>query len=390
MDSIDRFLHEKKIDAYLMISESQNNASMYYLTGFLAPDSFIYLKKNEEGILFISQMEYGRAKKESTVKRIESTLDHGIMEKVRGNKDPNLAFCDFISDLMGEYEIKSVAVPMDFPIYVGDCLRKNGIKVVPQSNLIENDRSIKTPSEVDLIKKAQFACEKAMKAAINVIKNSNNKKGALFYKGESLTSEKVKQAIKHTLIDWGCTDEDPIVACGKQASDPHFSGSGQLMANQPVIIDIFPRLQRGRYFSDMSRTVSFGKPSTEVMDMYVAVLDAQNRAIEMVKPGVKCSDIHNAVCDLFEERGYGTTRKNDRSGFIHATGHGVGLEIHEKPTISENDYVLLTGNVITIEPGLYDPKLGGVRIEDILLVKNKKCENLTKFKKDIVVDMAMK
>ena len=387
MDNIDRFLKEQKIDAYLIISESQHNASMYYLTGFLAPDPFIYFKKKGEGILFISQMEYERAKKESTVKRIESTLDHGIMEKIRKNKDNNLAFCDFVSDLMDEYEIKSVAVPMDFPIYVGDCLRKNGIKVVPQSDLVENDRAIKTPAEVDLIKKSQFACEKAMKAAISLIENSNKKKGALFYKGESLTSEKVKQAIKHALIDWGCTDEDPIVACGKQASDPHFSGSGQLMANQPIIIDIFPRLQRGRFFSDMSRTVSFGKPSTEVIDMHDAVLDAQNGAIELVKSGVKCSDIHNAVCDVFEERGYGTIRNNDRTGFIHSTGHGVGLEIHEKPTVSENDYILLAGNVITIEPGLYDPKWGGVRIEDLLLVKNKKCENLTKFKKDIIISM---
>lgn len=386
MDSINSFLQEKKIDAFLMISESVNNANMYYLTKFLAPDPFIYLEKDGVRSLFVSHMEFERAKKESSANRVESTLDHGIMEKIKEIRDPNLAFCDFLCDLLNKYSIKSVAVPLDFPIYIGDGIREKGIEITPKSSLVENNRAIKTTSEIDLIKKAQFACEKAMETALNLIKNSHKRKGKLLYKQKSLTSEKVKQAIKHTLIDWDCMTEDPIVACGKQASEPHLSGSGSLMANQPIIIDIFPRHQSGRFFSDMSRTLSFGKPSIEVLDMHSAVSDAQDKAIGMIKSGVTCSEIHNAVCDLFEERGYGTIRKNDRIGFIHSTGHGVGLDIHEKPTISDNDYVLLEGNVITIEPGLYYPEVGGVRIEDLLVVKKKGYENLTKFKRDIIIE----
>lgn len=119
--------------------------------------------------------------------------------------------------------------------------------------------------------------------------------------------------------------------------------------------------------------------------MYETVLAAQKKAFGMVKPGVKAADVHNAICDLFEEHGYDTYRSGSKAGFIHSTGHGVGLDIHELPSVGENEALLEAGNVITIEPGLYYPEIGGIRLEDMVLVTENGCQNLTGLEKRFVL-----
>ena len=158
-----------------------------------------------------------------------------------------------------------------------------------------------------------------------------------------------------------------------------------LKPNESIVIDIFPRSKKQRYFADMSRTVLKGEASPEIQKMYDAVLEAQMEAIELVKPGTLCSDIHNRVCDVLESRGFKTIRDGSKVGFIHSTGHGVGLDIHEIPYVGAQDTPLEKGNVITIEPGLYYPDQGGIRIEDMLLVTENGCENLTSLEKRFVI-----
>jgi Xaa-Pro aminopeptidase len=249
------------------------------------------------------------------------------------------------------------------------------------------ERAIKGVQEIEYVRKAQRACEHAMEIAITVIKRSSVKGNCLMDNGKVLTSESVKAYIEHALIDSGCTCDcgEPIVACGKRAADPHFTGSGPIFANAAIIIDIFPRLKTERYYADMSRTVVKGEPEKKIKEMYKAVKHAQDAAFALVKVGVTCKEVHNLVCDVFEERGYGTIRKGSKKGFIHSTGHGVGLDLHEKPRVGDNDYELRKGNVITIEPGLYDPEVGGIRLEDMVLVLKKGCENLTKLEKKLVI-----
>ena len=148
-----------------------------------------------------------------------------------------------------------------------------------------------------------------------------------------------------------------------------------------VIIDIFPRLKAERYFADMTRTVVKGEPKKELKELYETVLDAQNAALALIREGITCKEVHNCVCDVFEERGYETIRTGGKKGFIHSTGHGVGLSVHELHSVSDNEYVLQKGNVITIEPGLYIPGLGGSRTEDMVVIKSDGCNPLTKSEK---------
>jgi Xaa-Pro aminopeptidase len=224
-----------------------------------------------------------------------------------------------------------------------------------------------------------------MEAAIVLIAGAEEREGLLYHQGEVLTGVKVLSVIDHTLLDYGCEAEETIVSCGKDTANPHGNTDGPLKANAPIILDIFPRSKKKRYFADMTRTVLYGEASEELKKMYETVLAAQKKAFGMVKPGVKAADVHNAICDLFEEHGYDTYRSGSKAGFIHSTGHGVGLDIHELPSVGENEALLEAGNVITIEPGLYYPEIGGIRLEDMVLVTENGCQNLTGLEKRFVL-----
>lgn len=369
--------HQKPL---LLVNESRHNADMYYATRFLSADPIIYLclSQGREDLLIVSQMEYERARKESIVKEIRSTLDYGY----------NLQPEELILKILRDEGVDAIEVPKYFPVYTADALRREDIEVIPVEKVaMAKEREIKTEQELNYMRKAQRACEDAMGVAIEVIKNSSMKDNYLVTNGEILTAELLKAYIEHALIDSGCSSDagEPIVGCGNKTADPHYSGHGPVSAHDTIIIDIFPRLNAERYFADMTRTVVKGEPPKELTEMYAAVMQAQDAALELVKAGVRCKEVHGRVCDIFEEKGYGTLRIKSKNGFIHSTGHGVGLDLHENPHVGDNDYELCAGNVITIEPGLYDPEVGGVRLEDMVLVLKNGCENLTQFERKLVI-----
>lgn len=364
----------------LMVSESIRNADMYYASRFLVSDPFIYLHRPATGseLLVVPQMEVGRAKKESAVKEVRSSSEYGRELKLE----------ELLIAILHAEQIRAVEVPRYFPLYTAEELRKAGIAVAPVEDVpMTRERAVKHEHEVRYMKQAQRATEEAMAGAVQLLRNAKVQEGVVMVSDDVLTSERVRGAIEHTLIDAGCACDagEPIVSSGASTADPHSSGYGPLIADAPIILDIFPRLKRERYFADMTRTVVKGKPSPEIREMYEAVLEALDAARALVKAGTPCRAVHFRVCDLFEARGYETLRQGGRTGFLHATGHGVGLNVHENPRVGDNDLVLQRGNVITLEPGLYDPRVGGVRMEDMVLVREHDCENLTQFEKKLVV-----
>ena len=364
----------------LMVSESLRNADMYYATRFLVSDPVIYLARPapQGELLVVPQMEVGRAKKEATVEEIRSTGEYGRDLKLE----------ELLIAILHAEQILAVDVPRYFPLYTAEELRKAGIAVVPVEEVpVTRERAVKHEHELRYMKQAQRAAEKAMAVAVQTIRTAKVQAGVLMVADDVLTSERVRSAIEHTLIDSGCACDggEPIVSSGTSTADPHSSGYGPLSADAPIIIDIFPRLKRERYFADMTRTVVKGMPGKAIREMYDAVREAQDAAQALVKAGTPCRAVHFRVCDLFEDRGYETLRQGGRRGFIHSTGHGVGLSVHENPRVGDNDQVLQRGNVIALEPGLYDPEVGGVRVEDMVLVLEHGCENLTRFEKQLVL-----
>jgi Xaa-Pro aminopeptidase len=362
---------------HLIIDDSIHNQDLYYATRFLAQDRFLYLNSGSREILLVSQMELGRAREESRIDNIRTTADYDITGKSK-RYGRETAYGLVVAELLHDEEITRIEVPRSFPVFLADDLRRRGFEVVPVRSQIAELRTVKTEREIRQIKKAQICCEAAMRRAIDAIRSAGIRDGALIDSGQVLTSERIRARIEHTLIDCGCESHSTIVACGRDGAEPHSMGTGTLRADESIVIDIFPRLKRERYCADMTRTVARGNPTQALIEMYGAVLDAQSAAIQAVRAGISGEDVHDVVCDLFDDRGYGKL-------FLHSTGHGVGLDVHEAPSIATGGEVLKAGNVITIEPGLYDPAIGGIRLEDLVVVTESGCENLTTMEKRFVV-----
>lgn len=389
---LDSILTRKGAGALLHYSESYRDANMYYITGFLAPDPFIYLKRvDKEPLILVNTMEYSRAKKEAQVKEIKSYEEYDYTKIIKSMPDPNSGFAKFLASVskkeLGQKTV--ICVPPNFSVAAADALRKEGLTVKPMFDVVEKARETKEYGELEAVKETQVVVEEATRKIIDFIAEADvDSKGTLVFrengKQQPLTVGKIKAMFGHYFIEKEIVTEQPlIVACGPRGADPHYDGepSDLLKANAPIILDIPPRHLRNRYWSDMTRTVVKGKASTAIKKMFETVLEAKNAAMDAIHAGVLGSEMQLTCFGILEKAGYETVRggKQITKGYIHGLGHGVGLEIHEGPRMSEfYPFPLEEHNVVTVEPGLYDPEIGGVRIEDIVEVTRRGCNNFTK------------
>ncbi|MFC7199323.1 M24 family metallopeptidase [Halospeciosus flavus] len=381
LSELDAALAERGFDGYLLDAASEES-NQRYLSGFDAPDPFVTLYTPEETALLVSSLEYGRAKSESRADTVYRWNDFDLRERAQ-EVGRETARGDALADFLTEVGVSSVLVPRRFPLFSADALRERDVAVEPDGDeVVEDVRAVKTETEVDHIRVAQKANEAAMRAAEDLIAGAAVEDGVLHHAGEPLTSERVREEIEVTLLRHGCALDETIVACGADAAEPHNRGSGPLGAGEPIIVDIFPRDKETKYHSDMTRTFVRGEPSEDARDFYAVTEAALDAALDALEAGVTGADVHGAVCDVYEDAGYPTLRSDPdtETGFIHSTGHGVGLDVHESPSVSDRaDDELEAGHVVTIEPGLYDPDVGGVRIEDIVVVTEDGYENLTDY-----------
>ena len=366
--------------ATVFIAASESDANLYYATKFIAPDPFIYLEIKGERILVMSDLEMDRAKSQSSVDRVLSYSEVEARAKTQGISEPGTV--EVVHILLREAGITQILVPANFPFGHAVKFQSLGYQLHPKRDPFYEQRVVKTAEEVRYIEIAQRATEQAVAAAHDLLRRASIIKDQLWFEGAPLTSERVKKFINVALMESDCVAQHTIVAGGEQACDPHNEGSGPLPAHRSVIFDVFPRSASNRYFADMSRTVVRGAPSPELKRLYQTVLDSQEEAITKIKDGADGKRIHQGICARFEKAGYKTGLVNGRmQGYFHGTGHGVGLDIHEAPRISRTGSLLQEGHVVTVEPGLYYPGLGAVRIEDMVLVTKDGCRNLTNFQK---------
>ncbi len=388
---------KKDAQTLLVIGTPEHDAAAYYLSGFLAPDPVICLRvggPDGKKYLAVSSMEYGRAKKQARTDEVLSFEELGVLNLAKELKSGGRALAAAAAGLLERLEAANspVAVPPSLGVLYADELRARGLKVTPDTNLFASLRRAKTEEEISHIEKTQRAAEAACAHAVEILKETEvADDGTLLYEGETLTSERLRSEIDIELLRRGCAVEGTITAGGPQAAEPHERGHGPLKAGESIIVDIFPVDKTSHYYADMTRTFVKGEPSPELQKMYETVLEGQEAALRMVRAGVNGRDIHQKVSDILHEAGYKTLQHDQKpdeplqEGFIHGTGHGVGLEIHEAPRISSTDEELVPGDVVTVEPGLYDPKIGGVRIEDLVVVTEEGCRNLTNFPKEFRV-----
>ena len=369
---------------HLIIASSEKDADLYYATKFIAPDPFVFLKVHGKSYLLVSDLEIDRAKKQAKVDGVFSSSKLAAEYKQTHRKPCD--FTELVVYFLKRLHVTSVLVPGNFPVQYFVPLRHSGLQIQYKNGLFFEERLIKDRSEIAAITQALRATEKAAREAITTLKRSVIRKNKLYFKGKVLTSEALKKIIHLRLLEEGCLGEHTIVACGQHAIDPHDQGSGPLYAHQPIIMDIFPRSEKTLYYADFTRTVVRGKASPELKKIYAAVKQGQDIAFRMIRHGIASKKVHTAIQTRFTQLGFTTGIQEGRmQGFFHSTGHGLGLDIHEPPRVSVGDDTLKAGQVVTVEPGLYYKKTGGVRLEDVVVVTQRGCVNLTRFPRQLEI-----
>ncbi|MFB6311329.1 MAG: M24 family metallopeptidase [Salinirussus sp.] len=382
---LDDHLAERDVDGYLLDADG-DDADQYYLSGFHAPDPFLTLYDGGVHLLFARSLEIGRARRESRAESVERATEFGL-DELREDYGPHAARHRTIARFLDAHDVSSVAVPPRFPVGTADGLRGQNIGVRPDDEgVLRELRATKTPEEIEWIRDAQAANQIAMGRAEDLLAAARvDDEGRLHHEGTVLTSEQVRQEIEIALLEEGCALSETIVAGGADAADPHERGSGALHAGEAIIIDIFPMDTSTRYHGDLTRTFCVGDPTETLREWYALTADAKAAALDTIEPGVTGEAVHNAACEVYEDAGLPTLRSESdtETGFIHSTGHGVGLEVHELPRLAPDAGELEPGHVVTVEPGLYDPAVGGIRLEDLVVVTENGYENLTDYPEEI-------
>jgi len=350
----------KSTTALLLVGGGADDTNVRYASGFSAPDPFLYLQRGGVRTVVVSILEAGRAGKLLPPLRVVTVGELNLRPKARRDLGAQ-ALALLMSEGLREVSVSSLC-----PLGIVRALEQGGIKVKLGPNPVFPQRLEKSAFELSRMRCAQRAAVAAMRRATDILRLSSvDTKGRLVWEGGVLSSERVRREMDVCLLQHDCQADEIIVAGGDQGTDPHERGSGPLRAGETIILDVFPRHKASGYWGDLTRTVLKGKPSAAQRKLYQAVKQAQSSALQKVRAGVSGAEIHGVVCKTFASLGYETGEVNGiHQGFIHSTGHGVGLEIHEAPSIAPSGGPLVAGQVITIEPGLYYPGLGAVRIED--------------------------
>jgi Xaa-Pro aminopeptidase len=278
---------------------------------------------------------------------------------------------EILDILFREFGIEHVIVPPDFSLKFADGIRQYGYTVEVKVEPFFESRVAKTPEETDLIKDTIRATEDAIRAGIELIRKADiEPSGRLMLNARPLTSVDVRREMHTVLTHHDCYATHTVISCGAETVSPHEEGRGVLYANQPILIDCSPKSLVNGYFADLTRTVVRGHAPEPLKRQFDTVRSAQEYAISLLKPGANGREIHAAVTRFFDDLGYKTHAVNGKpQGFFHATGHGIGIEGHERPHLALRDHLLETGNVLAVEPALYYDGIGGIRIEDDVLVK---------------------
>ncbi len=281
-----------------------------------------------------------------------------------------------------------VVVPAGFPVVYADALRKLGVDVRADQELFDGRRRVKNAAELAGIRRAQKAGEAGLRAGLDLLRRASTNGSGLTVDGQQLTCELIKEHVDRAFAEHGAAAEDSIVSHGSQTAVGHDSGSGQVEPGDVVLFDLFPRDRASACYADMTRTVVLGEPSDEIREYHRLCKEALDRSLAMIRPGVNGRDVHVMVSEFFHEHGQQTGMHKAagevlRDGFYHGLGHGVGLEVHEQPGLGRIGQPLVAGDVITLEPGLYRHGYAGVRLEDLILVTEDGCENLTDFSYDL-------
>src|SRR6185437_15326039 len=337
------------------------------------PDPFLYAEENGSRHVFASSMEATRLR-ELGLFEVHVHEELGFDELMESGLDYRELGAQLALRAVASLGLERATVPENFPVWLADRLRADGVELAVDQELFDDRRRAKTAEQLEGMKRAQRAAEAAMDACRELLRRSEIKGDELLLDGEQLTVERVKADMNVVFAQCDTTADEYIVAPGAQGAVGHDMGSGPIRPSTPLVVDIFPRDNTSGVYTDMTRTFVVGDVPDDVREWHRLVKEALDRAVSETRPGADTRAIFDGTCEIFEAAGEltGRTKKPGEplaDGFFHGLGHGVGLEVHEQPGMGmTSDQKLVAGDVVTIEPGLYRAGYGGVRLEDIVLV----------------------
>lgn len=369
----------------LIVADTVRSPELRHEVPLAVPDPFLYAEVGGKRSVVVSSLESGRIDELGIGLEVLTYEDVGIDELLKRGLDPYELDLELHLQACRQLGLESAVTPLTFPLGVADHLRAEGIDLAADQRFFDDRRRVKNEHELAGIRRACRAVEAGVTVGVEMLRSASRANGVLTLDGEPLTCERIQLEVERAFGEHGASAEEFIVSHGAQTAVGHEMGSGPVAADDVVLFDLFPRDRESACYSDFTRTFTIGRAPDELREYHRLAKEALDLAVAAVKPGVKGSDIHRQVCDFFHEHGYKTQLHKEEGeslvdGYFHATGHGVGLEVHERPGVGRvESEPLVEGDVIALEPGLYRNGYGGVRLEDLVLVTADGAEVLTSY-----------
>ena len=372
----------------LIYADSLRSPELRHEVPIAIPDAFLYAEKDGERHVVASSFELDRIAEAAPSLDLMPLEEFGIDELYAQGLTRDQIELEIVLRAARRFGIEDAIVPPGFPLELADHLRENGIKLSADRKGFVARRRVKNDAELAGIRRAQRAAEAAMSAGRQLLRSAERRNGDLVLDGEPLTCERIKLAVEQAFTANGAFADEFIVSHGPQTAVGHDMGSGPIAPDEPICLDLFPRDRESGCFADMTRTFVVGEPSDELAEYHRLCREALDRSVAAIKAGVAGSDVNRLCCEIFEEHGFPTLLSKKpgqvlKDGFYHSLGHGVGLEVHEQPTLGRGPGELVAGDVVAVEPGLYRHGYGGCRLEDIVLVTENGAEVLTEYPYDL-------
>jgi Xaa-Pro aminopeptidase len=360
------------------------NRSLYHRIRFSVGDPAALVEVPKQGggreaVLIIRDIEMERARKHARADRVACPADFAPIGGLSGDRE--IATAQATAECLRRAGVKRVVADRSLPFIFAHEIAQAGIDINCDTDMGVMERRAKDEQEIAWLREAQRITEQAMQMACEAVAGADaGGDGVLLHEGESFTAECLRAMVDVFLLERGYTNPPSIIAGGPEGGDCHNIGAGPLRTGQPVIIDIFPCSRETLYSGDCTRTVVHGDIPEEIAKMHATVVEAKAAAIGATRAGATGEAVHEATAKVITSHGYsmGLPPENAHDtycGMVHGTGHGVGLDVHEPPLLDKGGPELVVGDILTIEPGLYSKALGGIRVEDMVLVTASGCDS---------------
>jgi Xaa-Pro aminopeptidase len=353
-------------------------------------DPLLFVSHEGRALVMTSSLEAARIAQALPEAELLTIDQLGLFELVEGGMPRDEAELETAIRALRRWGVEGAVVPGDLPVALADRMRGAGVAIEVDGRTVEGRRRVKTPAELAGIRRAQRAAEAGMAVAEQLIRGARRDGGLLHHDGEPLTAERVRAAIRAACAAAGAPAPPDIMVVSALSGGGHDPGSGPLPAELPITVDLWPRDEESGCWADMTRTFVNGRVSDRVAALRDVVREALEAARAAARPGVSGRALYDLAADVVERAGYPTQRTRTPGeslthGFYFSLGHGVGLEVHEPPGLGlAGGETLVAGDVLAMEPGIEGLEgIGGVRLEDLVLITEDGSETLTSYPYDL-------